>query len=435
MGNHHFVRECRIEVSSEEVFRWHARPGAFERLNPPWEPVRVLSRTGSIHDGDELVIGIPAGPFTKRWLARHSDTIDGEQFRDTQISGPFHQWVHTHRFESIDDTSTLLKDDIDLTLPLSPVSDWIGWELFEKKLDRMFAYRHRITKGDLERHAALAPPTPLTFAVVDPDGIVGSALVPYLSTGGHRVLRVVPEHRLEEDPSDQLDVPRVRCDERSLADVDVLIDLTYAGPDDGATVFLCSVHGWKRRPPVIITASTGTDLGEHGDELLDDSDSSGKPTHDGNGARSLQEKGTRVVNLRMGMVLTPTDGVLKQLGRGFRGGAKGARDWRERWWSWIGLDDALDAILYAATNEELSGAVNVVAPEPTKGREFVETLCGLQWSAGLTPLSFVNRWRTCPGGRQLATSARLAPSRLTQAGFNYRTPTLEATLRHLLGCV
>ena len=77
-----FVRRTRIPASAEDVFHWHARPGALERLTPPWEPVEVLERTGGIEDGARVVLGVGMGPLRLRWVSEHRDYEEGRQFRD-----------------------------------------------------------------------------------------------------------------------------------------------------------------------------------------------------------------------------------------------------------------------------------------------------------------------------------------------------------------
>jgi uncharacterized protein len=49
-----------VDAGLDEVFSWHARPGAITRLAPPWQPVRVIRETGSLRDG-RAVLGLPGG--------------------------------------------------------------------------------------------------------------------------------------------------------------------------------------------------------------------------------------------------------------------------------------------------------------------------------------------------------------------------------------
>ncbi|MFZ0513384.1 MAG: SRPBCC family protein [Candidatus Nitrosopolaris sp.] len=97
-----FVRSTLIaKAPSNEVFSWHIREGAFERLNPPWQRFTVIQRKGSIQSNGLVEIRSKIGLLSFKWVVKHSDYIDGTQFRDTQVSGAFSSWIHTHLFTSI----------------------------------------------------------------------------------------------------------------------------------------------------------------------------------------------------------------------------------------------------------------------------------------------------------------------------------------------
>jgi len=93
-----FVRKTRIEAPADVLFRWHAEPGALERLSPPWEPVEVIDRAPGVRDGDRGALRVHMGPLRLRWDFEHRNYVEGRQFQDAQIRGPFKRWVHTHRF-------------------------------------------------------------------------------------------------------------------------------------------------------------------------------------------------------------------------------------------------------------------------------------------------------------------------------------------------
>ena len=126
MSTERFVRRTPIEAPAEEVFRWHARPGAFERLTPPWAPVKVVDRTGGIENGARVVLSIPVGPMRVRWVAEHRDCVEGRQFRDVQVEGPFARWEHTHCFEPDGPDASVLEDHIEYALPFGPAGALIG---------------------------------------------------------------------------------------------------------------------------------------------------------------------------------------------------------------------------------------------------------------------------------------------------------------------
>ena len=100
-----FVKRTEMPVSADELFTWHERPGAFERLNPPFDPVEVEERTGGLEIGSRTVIRAKIGPVPQRWVAEHTAYEKGRLFRDEMRSGPFHTWIHTHRCVPISATA------------------------------------------------------------------------------------------------------------------------------------------------------------------------------------------------------------------------------------------------------------------------------------------------------------------------------------------
>ena len=150
MKRYEFVARSRLNATAEEVYRWHTLPDAFERLTPPWEPVEVESKTGTIEEEGSLVtIRLRMGPFRPRWVSRHHDCIPGRQFRDTQIKGPFALWEHTHSFLP-DGDGSILEDRIEYALPGGRVAHWVAGWFVRRKLKRMFDYRHRVTAESVQ---------------------------------------------------------------------------------------------------------------------------------------------------------------------------------------------------------------------------------------------------------------------------------------------
>jgi ligand-binding SRPBCC domain-containing protein len=141
-----FLAVSKIEAPAAEVFRWHEAPGALEQLTPPWEPVEIEQRPPGIRDGDRGVLRVGIGLFKIRWVLEHRDYIAGRQFRDVQISGPFRSWVHTHSFTPAGPAASLLEDRIEYTLPLGHIGAFFGNWFVQRKLKRLFDYRHRVTK-------------------------------------------------------------------------------------------------------------------------------------------------------------------------------------------------------------------------------------------------------------------------------------------------
>jgi ligand-binding SRPBCC domain-containing protein len=149
-----FRKETAIEAAAELVFAWHERPEAFGKLTPPWERVRVVERSGEgLETGTRVVLEMRVGPFRQRWVALHTAYEKGRMFRDEQVSGPFARWVHSHRVEPVAGGRSRLVDEIDYALPFGWLGRLFGGGLMRRKLERMFEYRHRVTKEECERQA------------------------------------------------------------------------------------------------------------------------------------------------------------------------------------------------------------------------------------------------------------------------------------------
>lgn len=198
-----FEKTSLYPVSAEELYKWHARNGAFERLSPPWDHVRTAHAEGGIEDGALRIMKLKKGPLSLTWEAHHKDHIPGRQFVDVQVKGPFKSWVHTHRFEEAPDEQSRLVDSIEYKLPLGPLGAFFGSSSAEKTLQRMFAFRHRRTGEDLRRHNET--PRDLKVAITSTDSSLGNALWAFLSTGGHQVLRIDPTNAPAQTDLEGLD--------------------------------------------------------------------------------------------------------------------------------------------------------------------------------------------------------------------------------------
>ena len=193
-------------------------------------------------------------------------------------------------------------------------------------------------------------------------------------------------------------------------------------------------------PKVFLCASAIGIYGDRGDELLDERSASGQNflavvCREWEGATApAAQKGIRVVNLRLGMVLSLKGGALPAMLFPFRWGLGGKVGSGHQYWSWTTLEDVARSVQHALTTEELSGPVNVVSPNPVTNLEFTRALGRVLKRPTLFPLpAFVAR--TVFGqmaDELLLASARVRPARLVETGFQFRHPQLEPALRDLL---
>jgi uncharacterized protein len=453
-----FVKRSRIAASADDVFRWHARPGALERLTPPWTALDVVERRGGIENGARIAFNLPLGPTHVRWVAEHRDYVEGRQFRDVQVEGPFARWEHTHRFEPDGSAASTLEDRISYELPLGAVGGLLGGPFVRAMLAQMFTYRHETTAQDLATHAAYGG-APLHVAVSGSTGLVGAALVPFLTTGGHRVSRLVRSTAASNDGAVQWNPTAGTIDAAALEGVDAVVHLageSVAGArwtdavkarildsrTRGTTLLAQTLAGLRRPPRVWVSASAIGYYGDRSDEELRE-DSGG-----GSGfladvcrqweaaTKSAADAGIRVVHLRIGIVLSPAGGALKAMLVPFKLGAGGRIGSGTQYMSWISIDDLLGAILHALRSDTVTGAVNAVAPHAVTNAEFTRVLGHVLRRPTLFPVPAVAARLAFGAGadEMLLASARVQPARLQATGYAFRHDTLEAALRHGLGC-
>lgn len=447
MSKQTFRRRSPIAAPASELFAWHAREGAFERLSPPWERVRVRSRSGTIKDGDTLDLEVKLGPVPLRWRARHQDYEEGRQFCDIQEGGPFKLWKHVHRVEG-EDGSSVLDDDITYELPLSPLSDLVAGGPIRGKFDRMFQFRHRTTRDDLEAHHRFGDLTPQRIAVTGASGLLGSNLLPFLTTGGHRVLAVRRGGETSDGP---------QWNPESFGDANAVVHLAGESIDgrwtaakkqaiersrvEGTARLIETLKKRDRLPNVIVCASAIGYYGDREDEWLPEDASKGEGFLSDVCDRwesALDEAaalGVRVVSLRFGVVISGQGGALSRMLPPFRIGAGGRIGSGRQFMSWIAIDDAVGAIHHALCDSSLTGPVNAVSPNPVTNRVFTKTLGHVLSRPTIVPLpAFAARAAFGEmADALLLSSARCEPRRLQDAGYVFRYPDLEDALRFQLG--
>jgi uncharacterized protein (TIGR01777 family) len=452
----HFVFRSPMPASADSVFAWHCGPGAFERLSPPWETVKVLERTGGVEDGGRVVLAVRAGGFWRRWVAEHSDYEQGRQFCDVQTEGPFAHWRHCHRVVAEGPGRCYLGDDIEYALPFGRLGAVLGGALVRRKLERMFRYRHRITAGDLCLHQKYSRGQPMKIAITGSTGLVGSALVPFLTTGGHQVTRIVRKSSTEGDVV--WDPVTGQIDAGRLEGIDAVVHL--AGENIAVrrwnaeqkarirdsrvqgTKLLCETLAKLQRPPrVLISASAIGYYGDQGDRELTEESPSGsgflpEVCREWEAAtEAAKSAGIRIVQLRFGVILSPGGGALAKMLTPFRLGLGGRIGNGRQWMSWIALDDVIGCIHHALATDSLYGPVNAVAPRPVTNREFTRTLGKVLWRPTLFPMpGFMARLAFGEMANELLlASTRVLPRGLLDSGYRFLYGDLESALRHLLG--
>lgn len=443
-----------VDHPLDEVFAWHTRTGAMRRLVPPWQPMKVVKETESLADGT-AILGLPGG---LRWIARHDPAgyHPPNQFVDVLSSGGpigglrtwpprvIGWWRHTHRFSEAGPGNTRVHDEVDTTVP-------------GLALRSTFAYRHRQLAEDLAAHrdAATAGAGPLVIAITGSSGLVGTALAAFLSTGGHRVIRLVRgepandgERRWEpNNPAGDL-----------LSGVDALVHLageSIAGRFNDShrrairdsriepTRRLAELAAATPGCGVLVSASAIGFYGyDRGETLLDENSSRGEGfladvVADWEAATEpAVQSGCRVVNVRTGIVQSAAGGTLRLLRPLFAAGLGGRLGSGRQWLSWIGIDDLLDIYYRAIYDSRLAGPVNAVAPNPVRNLDYTRALAATLHRPALLPVPSIGPRILLgkQGAVELAeANQRVAPAALEAVGHRFRQPTVEDALAHQLG--
>ena len=292
--------------------------------------------------------------------------------------------------------------------------------------------------------------TPQRIAITGASGLIGSALVGYLKSEGHTVQRLV--RRVPVSPDEvQWDPKTDYVDLEALRGVDAIIHLAGAGVGDkrwnkkykaeilnsrllGTTTIANAVTELK--PDVFISASAIGWYGESGNRAVVESDKCGDDflaavCREWEAAADLAQN-TRTVKIRTGLVLDPTGGALGKMLPLFRFGLGGKMGNGKQWWSWITLHDLIRAITFILESD-VSGPVNLTAPNPVTNQEFTSALARAMHRPALFPAPAI-ALKIALGGfsSEILGSKKVIPSALTEAGFEWDYPHITNALTALV---
>lgn len=288
-------------------------------------------------------------------------------------------------------------------------------------------------------------------------GLIGSALVDFLTLNGHEVIKLVRTRANLKHDELAWDLNRGIINPEALEGIDGVVHLAGESIANGRWTeakkqrildsrvkgtrdVAEALAGLKNPPKVFVSGSAIGYYGSRGNEILTESSLPGvgflpevckqweaatKPAID---------KGIRVVNLRTGIVLSPKGGVLKQMlipFKMFLGGKIGSGD---QYMSWIAINDLIQAIYFALRNEAIRGPLNAVGPHPVTNRLFTETLGKvLERPTFMTMPAFMAELVLGEMADELLlSSTRVTPSVLIKEGFKFNYPDLETTLKELI---
>jgi len=195
----------------------------------------------------------------------------------------------------------------------------------------------------------------------------------------------------------------------------------------------------SQRPQVLVSASAIGFYGDRGEEALREGSPPGKGflpqvCQEWEGAaQPAEDVGIRTAQARFGLVLTPSGGALGKMLTPFRMSLGGNMGDGRQWWSWVHVQDLVDAIL-GILNSELNGAINFVAPTPVRNAEFTKTLASILSRPAFFPMpAFAARLAFGQMADELLLSSqKVEPAKLMAGGYAFHHTELKEALIDLL---
>ena len=453
----YFRHRSHLPYSPEKVFAWHMRPGAFQRLAPPWAEVRILKQEGGIADGGTVLLAIRQGPSELKWKVRHTEFQEGRLFKDEQVSGPFEAWSHTHRFIPADDGGCFMEDEVEWTAPFGAAGRLFAEGFIDKELERLFAFRHTRLRNDLNLHEKHRG-DPLRVILTGSSGLIGTALTHFLTSGGHSVTSLSRRKSPGTSEEPAWDPEGGSLDPSTLEGADAVVHLAgeplsalrwneekkrriLESRRQGTALLADAMAGMKRPPPVLLSASAVGYYGHRGDDIVTEASKPGSGflamvCREWEGAtQSARKAGIRVVTLRTGFVLSPSGPGLGRMLTPFKAGLGGRIGSGRQYMSWVDLDDEIGLIHHALIRPGVSGPLNATAPNPVPNTAFTDTLGRVLNRPTVLPLPSiaVKGMLGEMGIELLLKGARALPEKALDTGYEFLFPSLEDSLRHQLG--
>ncbi len=298
----------------------------------------------------------------------------------------------------------------------------------------------------------------MRVAVAGSSGLIGTALCKRLGSEGHHVTRLVRRPVAPGEQASYWDPSTGTIDPDQLEGLDAVVNLAGAGIGDRrwaparkqllldsrtqSSALIARVLADLADPPrVLVNASAMGFYGDRAEETVTEQTAPGSDFLATvcqlweASAVPARDAGVRVAYARSGMVLSPAGGALSKLLPIFRLGLGGQLGPGSQWWSWISVDDEVDALVWLLQND-VAGPVNLTAPNPVTNREFSATLARVLSRPALVPVPRFGPRLVL--GRQLAdsllfTSANVRPAVLLDRGYSFRDVRLEPALRRMLG--
>lgn len=435
-----------------EVFAFFQEPGNLAQLTPPWlgfevaTPAPLVMKAGARFDYQVRPLG-----FAQRWTTLIESYDPPHGFVDVQLKGPYALWRHRHSFVE-ENGGTRVDDEIEYALPLEPLG-LVALPEVNRRLADIFAYREAAV-------AALFKPKGGSMKVIlaGGSGFIGRHLSRALVLAGHSVVLLTRGETASAIPGVETRrwlAPGADGWESVVDGADAVVNLCGEGVADRpwttarrkalvdsrlapTAALVSAISKAQKKPRVLVNASAvgyypqnaGRELAETaaaGSGFLADLCARWEKA-----ASSAESHGTRVVLLRIGVVLGAGGGALGRMLLPFKLGLGGRLGDGEQWFPWVHLEDVTGMVLAALADEKWRGPVNAVAPQAATNADFTAALGRALGRPTVLPVpGFALKLALGEMSDMLLGSQKVAPAAAAARGYVFKKPTLDEALAGL----
>ncbi len=295
----------------------------------------------------------------------------------------------------------------------------------------------------------------MKILVTGSSGLVGSALLQSLTPLTHQGVPLARTNASIGTPRWDPDAGVI--DLAGISDIDAVVHLAgdniargrwtttkkariVASRIDGTRLLAEYFAASQYKPRVMVCASAVGIYGDRGDEEVNERHEHGNDfladvcTQWENATSPAIKAGIRVVNARLGVVLSAAGGALKTMLCPFKMGLGGRIGSGSQFMSWVSLDDVISMLHFVIANDSIHGPVNFVSPNAVRNREFTNTLGRVLRRPAILPVpGFAARLVFGEmADALLLSSIRVSPTKLIESGYEFHHPDLEYSLQNIL---
>lgn len=295
----------------------------------------------------------------------------------------------------------------------------------------------------------------MNIAITGATGLIGQNLSQFLERNGHKVSKL---SRSKTNVKDfvHFDYKSKEIELDKLEHVDVIVHLageSIAGywtkhkkeeiktsRVEGTRFLVNSILKLQNKPKHFICASAIGAYGNRDDEIVDEKSDYGNGfladiSKDWeNEASVLESHNIRVVNLRIGLVLSNLGGALKSMLLPFKMGMGGKLGSGQQYMSWVMLEDVVGAIDFIINNKDINGPVNIVAPKPVTNEQFTKELGNALGRPTIlnVPAFVLNTLVPDMAKEIILSSTRAVPQKLLDKGYQFQYTDIDSAFDYLL---